>query len=155
MRQQEEKIKEDYQKYEVFIRDNENKRLKAIRRINDETKEIEAKETELAAILVDISAQEKVKERHLKKTKNLEVCYNFLQQVVQEYSEEYPEIADLLQRYKNLQQSISKLKEQNGKIEVDLETCKSDTLKFEKEKNNKILVLNNEIAILQSRLEVC
>lgn len=138
----------------MFIRDNENKRLKAIRRINDETKEVEAKEAELAAILADIAAQEKIKERHLKKTRNLEVCFNFLQQVVQEYSEEYPDIPDLLQRYKNLQQSISKLKEQNGKIEADLEVCKNETQKFEKEKNNKILVLNNEIALLQSRLEV-
>lgn len=154
MRQQEDKIKEDYQKYEVFIRDNENKRLKAIRRMNDETKEVEAKEAELTAILADIAAQERVKERHLKKTKNLEVCFNFLQQVVSEYSEEYPDIPDLLQRYKNLQQSIAKLKEQNGRIEGELDNCKNDMQKFEKEKNNKILVLNNEIALLQSKLEV-
>lgn len=151
---QEDKIKADYQKYEIFMRDNENKRLKAIRRINDETKDVESKEAELASILADIAAQEKIKERHQLKTKNLEVCFNFLQEVVLEYSEEYPEISDLLQRYKNLQQSISKLKEQNSKIEFDLENCKSETLKFEKEKNNRILVLNNEIAILQSKLEV-
>ena len=136
------------------MKDNENKRLKAIRRINEETKEVESKEAELASILADIAAQEKIKERHQLKTKNLEVCFNFLQEVVLEYSEEYPEISDLLQRYKNLQQSISKLKEQNSKIEFDLENCKSETLKFEKEKNNRILVLNNEIAILQSKLEV-
>ena len=136
------------------MRDNEKKKHKATRRINDETREVEGKEAELSNILADITTQEKIKERHLRKTKSLEVCFNFLTQVVQEYSEQYPEISDLLQRYKNLQQSISKLKEQNSKIEFDLENCKSETLKFEKEKNNQILVLNNEIAILQSKLEV-
>ncbi len=89
-----------------------------------------------------------------KKINSLKKCEDFLLKVVSEHPDQYQDINDLLQRYKNLQSSISMLEDRAQSIEEDYEKIKNEYSKIEKEKINEILLLNIEISSLQKKLEV-
>jgi len=145
---------EDFERFSTILREYESKKLKASKKIVEERIIIEQKQKELNEINIEIGKQEWMKDTLIHKIKNYEKCHDFLQSVVSRYNDEYHDIPDLLQRYRNLEASISKLKEQNIKYENDLQVTKNENARLEKEMTNEILLLSNEIAILQKQIEV-
>ena len=78
----------------------------------------------------------------------------FLEKVRNSYPDEFPELADILTRYKTLSSSNSKLKKEQKKIDKGVEDYRDRIADYEKQKVNQIMTLNNEIALLQKKLEV-
>jgi len=144
---------EDFERFSTILREYESKKLKASKKIIEEKIVIEQKQKELNEINIEIGKQEWMKESLIQKIKNYEKCHEFLQSVVCRYNDEYHDIPDLLQRYRNLEASISKLREQNIKYENDLQVTKNENARMEKEMTNEILLLSNEIAIQQKQIE--
>ena len=144
---------EDFAKFDQFLKDYEVKKTKANKKILEEKAVIEQKQRELEEINQEIAKQEEMRETLLQKIKNYEKCHEFLQSVVDKYSDEYQDIPDLLQRYRNLESSIAKLQEQNQKHEMELQATKAENAKLEKETSNEILLISNEIAVLQKKIE--
>ena len=87
------------------------------------------------------------------KMQNLKKCEEFLLKVVQKYPDQYTDISDLLQRYKNLQNSIKMLEESAKSTESQYEKIKDQYSNIEKEKTNQILLLNIDISKQQLLLE--
>lgn len=84
---------------------------------------------------------------------NLQRCEDFLQRVVERFPDQYQDIGELLQRYKNLQSSIGILRRNRVKVEQQNEKLKNEYSRVEKEKTDELVALNTEISQLQKRLE--
>uniref|UniRef100_A0A7S2XYY4 Uncharacterized protein n=1 Tax=Fibrocapsa japonica TaxID=94617 RepID=A0A7S2XYY4_9STRA len=78
---------------------------------------------------------------------------HYLSDVVENLSEDYPEIQDLLNRYKTLQVASGDLSQAQKKHEAENEEKRIEFANFKKERTNEILNFNNEIANLQKKLE--
>ena len=136
------------------MKDYELKKSRLSKKIKEEEAIIEQKQLELNSINEEIERQETIKEDLVNNIQNYEKCHLFLQSVVDKYSDEYSDIPDLLQRYKNLESSIEKLEKQNSDLEKELQDTKSENKRIEKETANEILLVSNEIANIQKKLEV-
>jgi hypothetical protein len=78
----------------------------------------------------------------------------YLETVQESVPEDYPEISDLLNRYKTLKDANEDLSERQQSHEKEHEINRIKFATFTKERTNEILNFNNEIASLQKSLEV-
>jgi hypothetical protein len=78
----------------------------------------------------------------------------YLEVVQESVQEDYPEIGDLLNRYKTLKDANLDLSERQTEHEEENEHLRLEYANFMKERTNEILNFNNEIASLQKQLEI-
>lgn len=146
-------LQESFIKFNKFLQENELKRNRALKRLIDERKQRETKENEIK--LLEVQLNNKLYEENILKDEleNNIKYQEYLENVVQNMSKFFPEISDILNRYKTLQDANAYLldKQMNDDAEQDL-TLK-DFMKFQKVKENQILNDSNEIADLQMKLE--
>ena len=76
-----------------------------------------------------------------------------LEMVQESVPEDYPEISDLLNRYKTLKDANLDLSQRQQDHEEMNEAKRIEFANFQKERQNEILNFNNEIASLQKQLE--
>lgn len=140
-------------KFNKFLQENESKRKRAITRASDERKQIEHREADIERLDRQYKskvADAKALDKDLQRNK---VCHEFLADVCVYLTEEYPEIQDLLNRYKTLRGANDDLLRRQKDYEDLSEKKKDDFIKYMKERANEILNANNEIALLQDKLE--
>jgi len=77
----------------------------------------------------------------------------FLEEVKAQYSDEFTEMQDILNRYDTLKKTNNNLVSENQKLQEELDSLTNDVAVYEKDKTNEILRLNNDIAELQKELE--
>lgn len=159
-RRQEEKIKEnDYKvqenfiKYCKFLTENKNKRDRAQRHLEEEQQVKNQKLKEIADEQKNLDLLEQHKKLFETKIQSLAKYEEYLQRVVMNNQEQYSDIGDLLQRFQILQDSNTRLKEEEQTLENRQEELNHQINKFVKEKNDKIMLLNNQIAGLQKDLD--
>lgn len=80
-------------------------------------------------------------------------CQEFLNKVCAHLTEDYHEIQDLLNRFTTLKGANDDLSKRQKDYEDLAESNKDDFVKYMKERANEILNANNEIALLQDKLE--
>lgn len=69
------------------------------------------------------------------------------------YSDQYPEMSDILNRYHTLKKFNQSLIKNRDVMERDKESVKKESANFEKQMNQTILQLNNELKDLSKKLE--
>lgn len=69
------------------------------------------------------------------------------------YSDQYPEMSDILSRYQTLKKFNQNLLKDRDFMENEKENLKKESTTFEKDMNQNILQLNNEIKDLSKKLE--
>jgi len=153
LRKKDLELQESLIKFNKFLQENESKRNRAEKRAQEEAKQRKNKEHEIARLrdqLDDMRNQCKelgaVVERNMKYQKYLEI-------VQEAVPEDYPEISDLLNRYKTLRDANRDLNERQQLHESLNETKRSEFVNYTKEQTNEILNSNNKIAFLQKALE--
>lgn len=79
---------------------------------------------------------------------------DYLESVIKAHSDQYSDQTELLKRHEVLEKSNLTLREHQQKLEEELEKLRIDAAQFEKQKNEEILTLNNELAGLTKDLDV-
>ena len=133
--------------------ENESKKNRALKRAAEEKKQREVKEAEIKRFEVQLKLKLR-EEGVLKEELERNLKYqDYLESVVQNMSKFFPEIPDILNRYKTLRDANIYLLEKQQMDEGSNENTLREFLTFKKSKENQVLNNNNEIADLQVRME--
>ncbi|CAM9761112.1 unnamed protein product, partial [Chrysoparadoxa australica] len=154
LRKKDLELQESLIKFNKFLQENESKRNRAVKRAADERKQREQKEQELQKLQKQYS-ERCAEEERLKEDLTGHKCYqDYLGSVVEAVPEDYPEVQDLLNRFKTLKDANRDLSRGQGLDEAENERLRNEYASYTKECANEILNENNEIAAMQKRLEV-
>jgi chromosome segregation ATPase len=153
IRDSDSKIQQELIMFCKFLQDNENKRLRAERRLMDETKARQAKENEILEHLSDLEREKKKQDKIKRKVTALQKYDEYLATVIANNQDQYQDINELLKRHETLQDNKSSLEDEKRKLELIVEDHKNGFLQIQKEKSNQILLLNNENSQLQKKNE--
>lgn len=127
--------------------------FRALKRVADERKQREIKELEIQKKQRELEAKlNEELELKLKLEKNMKY-QDYLEMIVQNVSKYFPEIKDILKRHQILKNANKDLQEKQVLNEREQERLNREYTSYVKEKENKILNANNEIAELQIKLE--
>jgi chromosome segregation ATPase len=155
LRRKDLELQESLIKFNKFLQENESKRNRALKRASDERKQRESKDIEIKRY--ELQLNDKILEENLLKTeveKNLKY-QEYLENVVHYLSKDFPEISDVLNRYKTLKDVNIDLNQKQREDDSETEKAQREFLSFRKENENVILNYGNEVAELQIRLEIC
>jgi hypothetical protein len=153
LRRKDLELQESLIKFNKFLQENESKRNRALKRATEEKKQREQKEKEIEKLEQQLKA--KLKEESVLKEeveKNLKY-QDYLENVVQNMSKFFPEISDILNRYKTLKDANQYLIEKHKYDENVNDNTQREFLTFRKFKENQLLNESNEIAEMQLILE--
>lgn len=124
-----------------------------MKRANDEIKQRLTKEQEVAKLKEHLE-QLMVESEKLGSEVKKNMKYTRYLEVVQEtVPEDYPEVADLVNRYHTLKETNRDLRQNQVLHEEENEIKRLEFASFQKERANEILNFNNRIASLQRELE--
>mmetsp|Transcript_9226 Transcript_9226/g.30446 ORF Transcript_9226/g.30446 Transcript_9226/m.30446 type:complete len:313 (+) Transcript_9226:120-1058(+) len=150
--EKQEKIRESVIRFEKFVKENDAKRHRALRKEKDEINSRKLKEQEIVALQLQLEQQVKKKEQFQQMVRKLSVYEEFLELVV-ESSDEFQEVNDILMRHATLAASNQDLREvvENGNLQM--EELRAMLSAYTKEKEDEILVATSSIAGQQKRTE--
>eukprot|EP01029_Cantina_marsupialis_P010509 TRINITY_DN2396_c0_g1_i2.p1 TRINITY_DN2396_c0_g1~~TRINITY_DN2396_c0_g1_i2.p1 ORF type:complete len:235 (-),score=61.15 TRINITY_DN2396_c0_g1_i2:462-1166(-) len=154
LRRKDLELQESLIRFNKFLQENESKRNRAEKRAQEEARLRKHKESEIEKLkrqLRDMRDQSEELARTVQANMKFQ---DFLELVQESVPEDYPEISDLLNRYRTLRDANTRLLKRQDKQELLAEETRNQYRTFTKEKTNEILNFNNEIASLQKKLEV-
>jgi len=111
------------------------------------------KEQDIEQLNIQLQELQKNSSKLERKVQSLKKYEDYLDTVIKEHSDQYSDLGELLQRHGVLENSHKNLKKQQQDLENELERLRTEAAQFEKEKSNEILLLNNDLAILQKKLD--
>lgn len=153
LRKKDLELQESLIKFNKFLQENESKRNRAVKRASDEVKQRVLKEQEVGK-LKDQLEQLQLQNEKLQNEVKKNLKYTRYLEIVQEaVPEDYPEIADLVNRYHTLKETNRDLSQNQLHHEEENEAKRLEFASFQKERANEILTCNNKIASLQRELE--
>jgi hypothetical protein len=154
LRQNDLELQESLIKFNKFLQENESKRNRADKRALEESRVRRQKEEEIVKLQAGLNTMRKeytVLEEQLAKNRKYQI---YLERMQMRYSEEYPEIEDLLKRHQTLTGANNDLINRQREHEQRNEEERVKFASFTKQGKTKMLTNNNEIASLQKALEV-
>jgi uncharacterized membrane protein YgcG len=155
LRRKDLELQESLIKFNKFLQENESKRNRALKRANDERKQREQKDIEIKRYEIQLR-DKMIEEQILKREVEKNLKYQeYLENVVHYLSKDFPEISDVLNRYRTLKDVNIYLNEKQKADDLKNEITQRDFLLFRKENENVILNYGNEVAELQIRQEMC
>ncbi len=147
------KLKAEEMKFQLFLKENDNKRQRAVKRAQDERAIRDAKEKELELLRVEMQDTEaKLKLSKADLDQGL-VYQNYLERVVAAAPEDFTEIADIMKRHLTLSATNEDLQKLVQTNMDDAEKNRLELYHLNKQLQNEALVKSSEIAELQERLE--
>lgn len=153
LRRKDLELQESLIKFNKFLQENESKRNRALKKVTEERKQRELKELEIQKLETQLKS--KIREESILKEeleKNLKY-QDYLDNVVQSMSKFFPEISDILNRYKTLRDANEYLIEKHHQDEKAHSDMQKDFSNYTKSMQNRILNDSNEIAEMQVGLE--
>ncbi|CAM9653917.1 unnamed protein product, partial [Phaeothamnion confervicola] len=153
LRQKDLELQESLIKFNKFLQENESKRNRAVKRAADERKQREQKEAEIQKLRKQYA--EKVDEETGLKNDlgRLRRYHDYLTQVAEAAAEDYPEVQDLLNRFRTLKDANRDLTAAQTSDEAAAERLREEFAAYSKERANDALNENNEVATLRKRLD--
>jgi hypothetical protein len=153
LRQKDLELQESLIKFNKFLQENESKRNRADKRASEESRVRRQKEEEIVKLQAGLNTMRKeytVLEEQLAKGIKYQT---FLERMQMRYSEEYPEIMDLLKRHQTLTGANNDLISRQREHEQINEEERAKFASFTKQGKTNMLNYNNQIASLQKELE--
>jgi uncharacterized protein YlxW (UPF0749 family) len=145
-------LKDRVSKFDKFLRDNNAKRLRAVRKEHDEHKVHEQKLGEIGGLsdaLKASSTERDAVESTLVESERYEA---YLLQVC-DMAEYFQEIPDILMRHATLAASSSEVVGRVHEVTAEAQRMRTQMAGFVKDAQTESLVLNSEIASLQTQFE--
>ncbi|CAH8446188.1 unnamed protein product [Schistosoma mattheei] len=146
-------LKESLIKFDQFFKDNDEKRVRATKKISTEKGLQQQKQTEINILNDDIARFTKMREKQERKVKSLLKYRLFLESVVK-MSDEFSDIYELISRYDALKANLEDLRSSDAKTQKLVDNKSSELVHFKKTKQDEKLSLTNEIAELRNHLEL-
>jgi len=150
-----EDIKEQVRKFDKFLKDNDAKRVRADRKVQEERKAAELKEREKQE-LMDVLSREDEKRQQLKLEVEAKGKYQrFLDMVCEDpaMSEYFEGIENITLRYETLKAAHDDLSDRVSSGQTENETENARLLNYIKQRTNDLLVFNSDIATKQTDLD--
>lgn len=137
----------------VPVQENEAKRQRAKKRAESEHKAFLAKRAELKEKQQELEELQR-KSEELRQTLERNRRYeDYLVRVQEPVREDYPEVADLLNRHRTLRDAFHDLKKQQGEFERRTEETRREYGDYVKQRNTEILNQTNLLDRLKRQLE--
>jgi hypothetical protein len=143
LERKEQQLKESLLKFDKFLKENDAKRARAIKKATDEKelckvkdKEIQKLEEQQVKLMTQRSKLQDKLSRH-------EIFAVFMQKVL-DSSEEFSEVREIIDRYSTLVATHLDLLEREQQNQDASEQEKARLVRFTEEKNNQILHYNNQ-----------
>uniref|UniRef100_H2Y4L5 DUF4200 domain-containing protein n=1 Tax=Ciona savignyi TaxID=51511 RepID=H2Y4L5_CIOSA len=152
LERKEHQLKESLLKFDKFLKENDSKRARAIKKAQDERELRRSKEKDIGRLQDDIERLSKERGRYQKKLEKNSIFQKYMERV-QESTDEFSEIREIIGRYDTLVATHVDLMKRDLKNQDAIEEEKGRLVKFTEEKNNEILSYNNQLAQLQTRLD--
>ncbi|KAJ3342484.1 Cilia- and flagella-associated protein 73 [Gonapodya sp. JEL0774] len=145
-------LKESLTKFDKFLKENDAKRARAIKKAFDEKKLREQKDQEIERLQESVEALGKQRERQIKAVENNQIFQQYLESIL-ETTDEFGEIKDIIARYDTLSATNLELLERARMAQERNEKLRLEFAKATESKNTVILNYNNQLARLQKKLE--
>ncbi|MBZ3888382.1 Coiled-coil domain-containing protein 42A [Sciurus carolinensis] len=147
----EEQLKAHIQKFEQFIQENDQKRIRALKKANKERELKRQRLRELAKAKQEMAALRLEHQRLSVKLQNYSIFNKYLEKVVE--NSEFEEIHEVIARYKTLVSMHHDLMQSAQESQEKIERAKARLARYMEEKDDEILQHNNELARLQMRFD--
>ncbi|KAJ3221289.1 Cilia- and flagella-associated protein 73 [Clydaea vesicula] len=145
-------LKDSLTKFDKFLKENDAKRTRALKKSLEERKLREQKEGEVNNLRENFTNLTQKKEHQLQIVDTNLSYQRYLESVIETVGE-YGEVKDLIARYDTLAATNSELVERARNAQEKTERDRLNFIQSSEEKNNTILNCNNIIAKLQTKLE--
>jgi myosin heavy subunit len=153
LRRKDVELQESLIKFNKFLQENENKKNRALKKIVEERKMRENKESEIKELEQSIANMIQEEEDLDVEVKKHEKYKEYLDSVSGSLTKFTSEIADILNRYKTLKEVNTQLIEKQQKAEEKKELEQRLFLSYSKEKRDEVLNLTNQISRRKEELE--
>ncbi|ELT94686.1 hypothetical protein CAPTEDRAFT_93836, partial [Capitella teleta] len=145
-------LKESLLKFDKFLKENDSKKARAIKKATDEKDLQKSKDKEIDRLREDTSHLVKNRAKIQAKLEKHIMFHKYLEKVL-EGAEEFHEIREIIARYDTLTATHDDLMESEIGNQEKVEKQRGDLMKYTEEKNNDILSYNNQLGGLQTRLD--
>ncbi|KAM8813451.1 coiled-coil domain-containing protein 42 isoform 1-T1 [Rhynchonycteris naso] len=144
-------LKSHIQKFEQFIQENDQKRIRALKKANKERDLRRQRVREVARAKQEIAALRMRHQQLTAKVQDYSIFNKFLEKVVE--TSEFEEIHEVMARYKTLVSMHYDLMQSAQEGQEKIERAKAKLAHYMEEKDDEILQHNNELARLQMRFD--
>ncbi|KAM3940097.1 cilia- and flagella-associated protein 73 isoform 2-T2 [Leptodactylus fuscus] len=148
----EEKLKDSLFKFDKFLKENDSKRKRALRKAGEERHLAAQKEREAIRLQAENLQLQTRKEKLLHRQEKNSIYQNYLQRVL-ERTEEFQEVQEMIDRFNTLMATQENLLKKELGHQEKIERERARLLHYQEEAHSHILELNNQIADLQGVLE--
>ncbi|KAL8611047.1 hypothetical protein ACOMHN_042663 [Nucella lapillus] len=145
-------LKESLLKFDKFLKENDSKRARAVKKANDERDLKKQKDKEIEKLSEENQTFSQQKDKLQAKLDKYTVFHRYMEKVL-EAGEEFHELRDIIARWDTLTTTHQDLLEREQKNQEIIEKQRQDLMKYMEEKNNEILGYNNKLSGLQTRLD--
>lgn len=145
-------LKESLLKFDKFLKENDSKRARAVKKANDERDLKKQKDKEITKLEEENDLLTQQKDRLHKKLEKFSIFHRYMEKVL-EAGEEFHELRDIIARWDTLTATHQDLLEREQKNQELIERQKGDLMKYVEEKDNEILGYNNKLSGLQTKLD--
>lgn len=152
LERKEEQLKDSIFKFDRFLKENDSKRSRAVRKANEERQLTGQKEKEATRIQQEITQLGEQKERLQQRMARHAVFQKYLERVL-EKSDEFQEVREMIDRFNTLVATQANLLRREIVNQEAMEHERAMLFKYVEEKHSEILQDNNELAQLQTGLE--
>ncbi|XP_023933727.2 coiled-coil domain-containing protein 42 homolog [Bicyclus anynana] len=153
LREKEMLLKESFISFNKFIRENQEKRDRAERKMEADMEVLERKTRETEAMRQRVVEMEEVKELMEKQVQDYTIYEYYLMSVVHNYPE-FKQPLDVLNRYEALAAAKATLAERQERDLEMLENARQEIASLTEEKKLFIMGLNNTLADLRWRYDI-
>ncbi|KAM9329088.1 cilia- and flagella-associated protein 73 [Gastrophryne carolinensis] len=148
----EEKLKDSLFKFDKFLKENDSKRKRALRKAAEERQLAAQKTREAMRLQAENMELQARKQKLLHQQEKNSVYQRYLQKAL-EKTEEFQEVQEMIDRFNTLMATQEKLLKRELEHQEKSEKEKARLLHYQEEAHSQILELNNQLADLQGQLE--
>ncbi|KAF2881444.1 hypothetical protein ILUMI_24730 [Ignelater luminosus] len=145
-------LRENFIKFNKFVKENQEKRERAERKLSDEKALIQKRSDDITELKKNYDHMLSIKLQMERNIKNHRMYEEYLQNVVKACST-FRTVDDILDRYETLAEARKVLAERQEEDLSALEDARNEMIRVTEEKTLHIMGLNNVMAELQSRYE--
>lgn len=148
----EQKLAESLMKFDRFLKENDARRKRALKKTAEEKEVIKQKDKDISTLTVELQALRKqisVYERWIAKQ---EIFEKFLRSVLQ-HSNDYTEISELMDRHATLSSANKELVERERSNQLQMDNLRVNMAQYKEETRVQMLNYTNQLALLRVKLE--
>nr|CAB3228576.1 coiled-coil domain-containing protein 42 homolog [Phallusia mammillata] len=159
LKKRQEKIKDRVTKFDRFLKENDAKRTRAMRKYQLEVKENKVRAKELLEVKSELDTTKDNKAALLKKLESYKKYEEYMMKVIDILPENYLEmtgenmIQSVIQRYEGLAATHANLLQRNTTMAKDIEQGQRELEELKQEREKQKLMINSEMSELQTYQE--